>query len=286
MRPKTYCIALLCAVLGTAAVAQEAGDSVRVMTFNIRYGTAEDGDNAWDRRRQLVAAMISRHHPDALAIQEGLAFQLDQLSSALGGYRKLGQHRNGGQEGEFSGLYVNEDRVRVLRWGEFWLSSAPDSVGSIGWDAALPRMAVWADLERSGGGGTFRVYGTHFDHRGEMARVEGARLIGRHAAAGPPAIIMGDLNAGEADDPLQALFDLGYASAYGTLHPESETGTFNGFQDPTGGRRLDHILLDPRLSPLQAEIVTDRGDGVWPSDHFPVVALFSIGPPETSLERE
>ncbi|MEC7846894.1 MAG: endonuclease/exonuclease/phosphatase family protein, partial [Gemmatimonadota bacterium] len=62
-------------------------------------------------------------------------------------------------------------------------------------------------------------------------------------------------------------------SAFRVTHPESELGTFNGFRDATGGRRLDHILLDPRLEPLTAEVFDKQVNGVWPSDHFAVSAL-------------
>ena len=140
-------LALLISALHGAEDRQEPGDELVLMTFNIRYGTAEDGPNGWGNRRSLVAEIIRHESPDVVAIQEGLAFQLEDLEDVLGGYRKLGQHREGGSAGEFSGLYVNEARVTVLRWGEFWLSPTPDSVGSRGWDAALPRMAVWVELE-------------------------------------------------------------------------------------------------------------------------------------------
>jgi endonuclease/exonuclease/phosphatase family metal-dependent hydrolase len=252
---------------------QDAGEGLRLMTFNIRYGTAGDGPNGWANRRALVADIIRRSAPDVLAIQEGLAFQLEELGDVLGDYRKLGQHRDGGLEGEFSGLYVNELRVRVRDWGEFWLSPTPDAVGSRGWDAALARMAVWAEIEYIAGGEPIRVYGTHFDHRGEMARLESARLIARHAEDGPPAVVMGDLNLQEESEPLGVFFDRGYRSAFRVTHPESELGTFNGFRDATGGRRLDHILLDPRLEPLTAEVFDEQVNGVWPSDHFAVSAL-------------
>jgi endonuclease/exonuclease/phosphatase family metal-dependent hydrolase len=244
-----------------------------VMTFNIRYGTAEDGPNAWSYRKDLVAGLIHEKAPDALALQEALDFQLDDLAEVLAGYRKLGQHRNGGTRGEFSGLYLNTRRLRVLRWGELWLSAHPDSVASVGWDAALPRMAVWADVEPRQGGPPIRIYGTHFDHRGDAARLESARLIASHARGGPPAVVMGDLNAGEDSPPLHVFFDLGFRSAFSTLHPGNELGTFNGFQDPSGGDRIDHILLDPRVQPVEAEILDSRVDGAWPSDHFPVVAV-------------
>jgi len=259
-------------VFPSGAWSQGTPDPLVVMTFNIRYGTAADGDHSWENRRALVQEVIASQAPDVLAIQEGLAFQLEELGKALQGYRKLGQHRDGGLEGEFSGLYVREDRVRVLRWGELWLSQSPDSVGSRGWDAALPRMAVWAEIQRLGGGPTLQVYGTHFDHRGTLARLESARLILRHAQGGPPAIVMGDLNAREGSDPLGVFLDQGYRSAFPSLHPESSLGTFNGFQDASGGGLIDHILLDSRLKPLRSQILDEVVGGIFPSDHFPVIA--------------
>ena len=276
MKRQVICLATLLVAFYGALAAQDPGDGLRLMTFNIRYGTADDGPNSWPNRRHLVAGIIARHAPDVLAIQEGLSFQLDELDDVLSGYRKLGQHRDGGSGGEFSGLYVNESRVRVLQWGEIWLSPAPDSVGSRGWDAALPRMAVWVEIEERRGGAPVRIYGTHFDHRGQTARMESARLIARHAEGGPAAVVMGDLNAGEDSEPLSVFFGLGYRSAFSTLHPENEIGTFNGFRDPSGGGRIDHILLDPRLEPRRAEIVSDSVDGIWPSDHFPVMVVVSI----------
>jgi endonuclease/exonuclease/phosphatase family metal-dependent hydrolase len=220
-----------------------------------------------------VAAILLREAPDVLAIQEGLADQLEELGDVLAGYEKLGQHRNGGLEGEFSGLYVRTSRVRVLDWGELWLSPNPDSVGSLGWDAALPRMAVWADVTTAKARRPVRVYGTHFDHRGEIARVESARILATHSEGGPPAVIMGDLNTNEESRPLQELSEVGYRSAILMLHPETTLGTFNGFQDPSGGSsRIDHILVGSGLRPLDAAILDERDGDLWPSDHFPVVA--------------
>ena len=265
------------ATLGTTQPTESADNHLRLMTFNIRYGSADDGPNSWAQRRDLVAGIIRGFDPDVLAIQEGLAFQLDELGDALTGYRKLGQHREGGLEGEFSGLYVKEDRFRVLNWGEFWLSPTPDSVASRGWDAALPRMAVWVEIAEVGGGDPVRVYGTHFDHRGETARVESARLLAQHARGGPPSVIMGDLNAGEDSEPLHLLFQEGFRSAILTLHPEETLGTFNGFRDPSGGDRIDHVLVGLGLKATQARILDEHESDLWPSDHFPVTAVVSGG---------
>ena len=35
------------------------GELIEVMSFNIRYGTAADGDNAWSLRREMVTSLMS-----------------------------------------------------------------------------------------------------------------------------------------------------------------------------------------------------------------------------------
>jgi endonuclease/exonuclease/phosphatase family metal-dependent hydrolase len=265
--------ALMGFLFGVISVSgQEQDVEILLMTFNIRYGSADDGPNSWPNRRDLVADLIRRESPDVLAIQEGLAFQLEELSDVLQGYVKLGQHRNGGLEGEFSGLYVRTVSVEILEWGELWLSPTPGSVGSVGWDAALPRMAVWAEVRRPGGGKTLRVYGTHYDHRGTQARAESSQLLLEHAANGPPAVFMGDFNAPEEAEPVALFLDRGFRSAVLAHNPDVEIGTFNGFRDASGGRRIDHILVGPGFRVEAAEILPAPAGGPWPSDHYPVKA--------------
>ena len=255
----------------------EAAELLRVMSFNIRYGTANDGEHAWPARRSRVADRIREQRPDVLAIQEALDFQLEELAPELEGYRKLGQHREGGLRGEYSGLYVLEERIQVLESGEFWLSPQPEVVASRGWDAALPRMAVWAELQLRAGGPAVRVYGTHYDHRGAEARRKSSALILRDAANAPCVIAMGDFNAVEDAAPIRAFLQAGWQSAVALLRPEDTRGTFNGFQDPTDGRRIDHVLFRG-VRPVHADILGGRVGELFPSDHDAVVASFALTP--------
>jgi endonuclease/exonuclease/phosphatase family metal-dependent hydrolase len=246
-----------------------------VMSFNIRYGTAEDGDHVWPARRDLVAERIASVAPDVLAIQEGLDFQLLELAEVLAGYTKLGQHRDGGTGGEFSGLYVRDATVELLAWGEMWLSPTPEVVASRGWDAALPRMAVWADVQSRAGGKALRIYGTHYDHRGAEARLASSHLILSDALNQPAVVVTGDFNAMEDSAPMQAFFQQGWQSAMRSLHPEDTRGTFNGFRDPSGGRRIDHLMYRG-VQAVSAEILGGRLGELFPSDHDAVVARFRV----------
>ena len=40
-----------------------------VISYNMRYGTAEDGVNAWEFRKPATIKMIKKHKPDILGVQ-------------------------------------------------------------------------------------------------------------------------------------------------------------------------------------------------------------------------
>src|SRR3546814_18126337 len=79
-------------------------------------------------------------------------------------------------------LGYRPDRFSLLGSGTFWLSPTPDTP-SKGWDAALPRIATWARLKDRSAAQNFLVVNTHFDHIGEVARVESAKMIRRWLGA-------------------------------------------------------------------------------------------------------
>ncbi len=254
-------------------------DPIRVMSFNIRYGTANDGENRWEQRRDLVIQTIADRAPQILGVQEALAFQIDELSEALPQYRVLGQGRRGGREGEYAALFVDRNRFTIEAHGDFWLSPTPDEVGSQGWDAALPRMCTWAVLQDRRDGSRFRVLNTHFDHRGRTARLESASVLIAEGEVGSlPVIITGDLNADEVSPPMVRLREQGLRDTFRVLHPEAKgVGTFNGFRGTTDGGKIDYVLVDSRWRVVAAEIVRDNEEGRYPSDHFPVMADLVLG---------
>ncbi len=138
---------------------------VDLMTFNIRYGTANDGENSWEFRKDLVIETIRNANPGAIAIQEALLGQLEYIDAQLPGYKKIGEHRGGNTKGEFSGLLIDTSRLEWLEDGQIWLSPTPDEI-SKGWDAALERTATWVKVREVGTSSpTMLLWSTHFDHR-------------------------------------------------------------------------------------------------------------------------
>jgi endonuclease/exonuclease/phosphatase family metal-dependent hydrolase len=282
------CFVLTLALLGACSGAasapaaptlDEQARPLVVMSFNVRYGTATDGLDAWPLRSSALVARIREAAPDVLGVQEALDFQVEFLERALPTHVRLGQGREGGARGEHSALFVHRSRFDVLEHRDFWLSETPELVASVGWDAALTRMCTWARLRERVSGREFSVWNTHFDHRGPLARERSAQLIAaRLAQRGGAHIVLGDLNAGEDEPPLGALRAAGLVDAFRALHPDvQQVGTFHDFRGGLDGARIDFVLATDDFMPLAASILSaPAANGRWPSDHHPVVAVYAI----------
>ena len=263
--------------------------SVRVMSFNIRYGTAKDGENSWDKRQDFVIDTIRGYNPDLLGTQEVLADQADFLRQKLPGYGFVGGGRDDGQrKGEFSPIMFRGDRFELLAHGMWWLSETPEKVGSKGWDAALPRIVTWARLKDRPSGVTFLFYNTHWDHQGKQARVESGKLMRRliedhRGDSDLPVVVTGDFNSTEDQVQYRTLTQgdgtgLKLVDAYRVVHPQRQPdeASFNGFKLNRQGMLIDWVLHSPHWVAKGAAIDRTERNGRTPSDHYPVTAELEL----------
>ncbi len=219
------------ALLGEFA-APAPSKQIRAMSFNLRYGTAADGENSWEKRREALARTIAAFAPDVLATQECLAMQADWLKDRFPEYAFVGVGRDdGARAGEMCGILYKQSRFRKVAEGHFWLSPTPEKPGSVGWDAALTRMATWVRLESVAGRDPLVVIDTHFDHAGAEARRNSAVLLAKKAreiAHGDPVVILGDFNAPAdpaEDGPYRVLAGRSGTETTGTETAASAAGT-------------------------------------------------------------
>ena len=287
-----YLIPVLLLVVATLPQTSFADDEhsndVRVMSFNIRYGTANDGENHWNKRCDFVVETIKAFKPDLLGTQETLKFQRDYLAQHLPDYEVLGVGRDDGKEsGEMMALYYRRDRFEQLDAGHFWLSETPEVAGSKSWDTSLPRMVTWVKLKdrKAPSEQPIAFFNAHFDHQSNEARRQSSLLIRQRAAAVVDecrVIVTGDFNAAEASAPYKALFadTDGVVSpvvdSYRVMNPAAaaEEGTFSGFKSSqTAGARIDWVAVSRTWKIQQAAIDRTQRDGRTPSDHYPVTAI-------------
>lgn len=269
-------------------VAATSGEMLRVMTFNVRLGTVNDGPDHWNLRKENLVQTIKNHNPDIIGTQETWDFQAEFISEQIAEFTYVGQSRRSRGRGEQVGIFFRTSRFVKLTEGHFWLGETPDKPGTQGWDSAYPRMVTWLKLWDRMNQRNIYFVNTHFDNRGVVARKEAAKMIRQFIRELPETadvILSGDFNSGENSEPYQAMFSelTGSQSplvdAFRVANPERTNleGTMNEFEGKDDGDRIDWIATTRSLQITSAIIDKISFDGRFPSDHFPVVVELKYG---------
>lgn len=260
---------------------------IDVMCFNVRFATANDGENRWQLRREFCIEVIRNRSPDLLLVQEALKLQIDELAVAMPDYSHVGCGREDGEDsGEYSAIYFNNGKFKIVEKGWFWLSDTPDIPGSATWGNRVTRICTWAILEFQGR--KIAVYNTHLDHESQASREKSVSMIAKHmldVAMDLPIIYGGDFNAGESNSAIAMVCSESrtkFKDTFRAVHPTAtDVGTFHAYTGSMKGDKIDYIFVSEHWNVLAAEIDRRSSEGRYPSDHFPVTArvqLAEFGP--------
>lgn len=259
---------------------------LKVMAFNVRYGTADDGENSWQHRKDILVDTIDEYDPDVIGMQECLKFQADYIAEKLPRYQWLGIGRDKDGGGERVAVLYDVRKLVPINTGHFWLSETPDQPGSKSWDSSLPRITTWVKFYAHEQDRFFYFFNTHFDHRGEDARLQSAKLMTKRItglAGDTPVVVTGDFNtAAERTEPWGLFTNAEFRDAW--LAAEDQKGpayTFGGWRPirEDVDRRIDWILTRGPVEVALGETVTYNEKGRFPSDHLPVYAELTIKKP-------
>ncbi len=251
---------------------------IEVMTYNIRLSLESDGENAWSKRAEEVVDLLNYYEPSILGVQEALPKQMDYIQKGLPSYRYVGVGRDDGKrKGEFSALFYDASKFELLQSGTFWLSLTPN-VPSKGWDAAYPRICSYGLLKSKKDGKQFWAFNLHFDHVGDIAREESAKLIidkiSKLNTKGYPVVLTGDFNLESDTVPIKLLSKaLSDSFLHSKKKPYGPKGTFTGFETKEPAKvRIDYIFTKG-FETLNYRVIEDRRENLlYPSDHFPVLS--------------
>jgi endonuclease/exonuclease/phosphatase family metal-dependent hydrolase len=256
---------------------------LHVMTFNIRRrmdGLAWRRADRWRHRVPAVRALLASEQPTLLGVQEAMPDQADDVLAALGRrYRFVGHGRGARRTGEGCPLYFDTERLELLEWEQTALSDHPHRAGSRSWGNLIPRVAVTARFRDRSTDSTFVALNTHLDPFSPHSRLRAVDTL-RALVGGGPAILTGDLNAGEASRTLRELLSDGSltdAWAMAARRVGASVGTFPNYRPPrAGAHRIDWIIVTRDVGVECAGINARRFDGSWPSDHLPVQAVVRV----------
>jgi len=184
LRVKWICIVcltlLFCACSDKKASSNSTNcekNEITILTFNIRYGTAQDGENAWNYRKDLVFDLLKDQNAEIVGLQEALHFQIEEIQQMIPIYTFIGIGRDDGDTlGEYSAILYKTDELKVLDSGTFWLSDHPDEVASIDWGNACTRICTWSYFQSKNDSQRFYVYNLHLDHVSQISREKSIEL--------------------------------------------------------------------------------------------------------------
>ena len=259
---------------------------IKVMSYNIRLDVASDGENRWDNRKEFLARQVKFYEPDFMGVQEALPTQMAYLLLYFNNqYDAIGVGREDGKtEGEYSAIFYNSKKYKVLQQSTFWLSETPN-VPSMGWDAACKRICTYGLFENITTKQKIWVFNTHFDHVGTTARTESAKLILKKIKAlntqNYPFFLTGDFNLEPDSKPITEIKKILKDSKEIAKLTFGPTGTFNGFEfNKPVTRRIDYIFTAPTgIAVIKYAVLSDSENCRYPSDHLPVYAEIEITEP-------
>jgi endonuclease/exonuclease/phosphatase family metal-dependent hydrolase len=278
MRKLTLIIAAVLMVLPfkSSAQKQTRDYDLKVMSYNIRLGTAKDGTNSWEYRYPATALMLKDQMPDVFGVQEAFNFQIKFIEENFTDYDSFGVGRdNGKSEGEFMSIFWNKKTVKMIKGGTFWLSETPEKP-SMGWDAACKRTATWALMKDKNTGKLFYFVNTHLDHKGAEARRKGLELIVSRIdeinPKGYPMILTGDFNIKPDNEALVGL-EQRMQSARKIAPKTDNNATFNNWGKAKSDMVIDYIYVSGFSACPEYHTITEKyGTWKYVSDHYPITA--------------
>ena len=253
---------------------------IQNVTFNLRgsYSPNQDNEQCFHHRLPLIIEKINSEKPDIICFQEVMPTQKKALSLSMQDYNFYGEGRDNDLYGEGVYIAVKGKRFWVLECRSFWLSPTPFAAGTrfVEDQSICPRICTVLTLEEISSGIRFRIYNTHTDHIGTMARQKGTKVLLEqiekdNAFFRMPFFVEGDLNAQPDTKEIQMLKDFGLRDLAG------ESGcTFHNFGNTEALCKIDYIFASDEITGLGLKVWKDRKYGIYLSDHYPVSVIADI----------
>ena len=257
--------------------------SITVMSFNVRtlnMGIVKDPNDDIELRTPLMLSQIADANPDLIGAQEWLfAHEGKFMKELLKTYEFIGESRDGTMFGEKSAIFYRKDRFELVDSYTYWVSETPE-VMSLGWDATIYRVCTVAILKDLKNDKIIRFGNVHLDHIAPEASKNGTKLvIDRASESEYPAIQVGDFNYDITTD--RYAYCIEKMDDTRLIAPNAvTTSSYNGWNKnkiADGGNPIDHIFVSKGdFNVYSYEVFSYLVDGLFASDHFPVVAKIEL----------
>lgn len=253
--------------------------AVTVMSYNVYIKGS--GEKSPENRTDEVVANIRKYNPDSFGLQEADEGWMERLPAELTEYAHVGIGRNSDNGGgEASPVFYKKDKYELVDSGTFWLSKTPEKA-SKAWDAMFKRICTYAVLKDKQTGFTYAHFNAHFDHMGIIARNESVAVVAAkiaEIAPNIPVVFSGDLNDNEETDMYSRVLESGLRDTKKIAATAVGNTTYHGYSDLlTKELPIDFIFVNDFAKSVESYTVdTEQINGIYPSDHHPVISKMTL----------
>ena len=249
------------------------------MTSNIRFEHEGDGQNNWPNRRNLWKKIIEEKEIELLGTQEGRRPQLNNANEILSHLEIVDSHRDWIPERMYPCIFINNNKINVIKSGDFWLSETPGVAGSKSFNSSFPRLCTWALIKKDSF--YFYVFNCHLDHMLPETRNAQSKVLTEQMKKinenNYPIILMGDFNESPSESVRKNInqkFELTDTFENSGIQEQGTHHKFSGNNKETS--RIDWILISNHFECQEFEICKNKEGDHYPSDHFPIFAKLAI----------
>jgi exodeoxyribonuclease III len=256
-------------------------DVMKLVTWNV---------NSIRQRHERLLALLARHSPDVVCLQETKVIDADfpALELRAAGYESV----TAGQKGYNGVAILSRTPASDVRAG---LRDGEDDTQARLLAATVGGVRVISAYVPNGQKPGSEKYAFKLEWYERLRK-----YLEREADPGQPLVLAGDFNVAPADldvhDPLQwvgqimctdaerasltRLRDWGLVDAFREKYPALQAFTWWDYRmlgfPKNRGLRIDHLLMTPPLWARVQDVVIDREErkGKGASDHAPVLAVF------------
>ncbi len=239
-----------------------------IMTMNLRFGLARDGENGWTHRRHMVDKIVKAYPGDFIGIQEANHFQAAFLTKILLDHKFIGWHNKSIDYWQSNLIFFHQS-WQCLRHAHYFLSHTPKKTSKLA-GSKWPRQCVIGWFKRKEQ--QILVANTHFDFDSKVQEKSAGLVMGflSQFPKDLPVVITGDFNCNPGAPAYDVFKSMGFEEIFGN----QDITTFHDFEGRVTGKHLDWILFKGGLVPVSRQVIKDSFSNRFPSDHYPVQARF------------
>lgn len=240
------------------------------LTLNLRFGLANDGSHDWEFRKTVYPSLLNKYRSDFICFQEANDFQIDFIQSILNDYRYIGKRNPAPKFWQNNVIFYSKEWECVHN-DHFFLSHTPD-VPSRFAKSRWPRQCTIGIFKKN----NFRLIctNTHFDFDSVIQEKSAELILDRFSKLPDnlPIVLAGDFNATHRYACYKTF--TGSRLQFKNVFTGPLPGTYHGFTGEPNGDHIDWILYRGSISIQASEIIKYTYKGIFPSDHFPLKAVF------------